>query len=332
MASPVATSGGRMPAPSRSQVSIPRPPSKACVPAESAAQRIQLTKRMASMDIGCRLGRAQPGREAAGERQLDPAVDDADGEGLDRHGRGRHDRLAGAHVEAPTVPRTDQHAVSGVEASLAQREVLVRAVVLDGEERAGVANEDDRRAVDLDGDQLAVAQLVGAQDAGVARGRDGHGAGERAKASSRGSVMSSMLQRSPSRPSPDSLTPPYGIASVRQVGTSLTMMPPTSSSSCARSAALREPVKTPHCRPKRLSLMACSASAKESTANRFTTGANASSLQIIASRGTSTRTVGVYQRPFGSPPTRARAPVAIASRTQPWVRSTAFSSTIVRTT
>ena len=61
-----------------------------------------------------------------------------------------------------------------------EREVLVRAVVLDREELAGVADEDDRRAVDLDRDQLAVAQLVGAQDARVAgRGRVDHVAGVR---------------------------------------------------------------------------------------------------------------------------------------------------------
>ena len=109
-------------------------------------------------------------------------------------------------------------------------------------------------------------------------------AGGGAKASSRGSVMSSMLQRSPSRPSPESLTPPYGIASVRQVGTSLTMIPPTSSSSWASSVWSSDAVKTPHWRPKRLSLIAASASANESTAKRLTTGAKASSEQIIASR------------------------------------------------
>ena len=63
--------------------------------------------------------------------------------------------------------------------------------------------------------------------------------------------MSSMLQRSPSRPSPESFTPPYGIGSMRQVGMSLTITPPTSSSSCARSVRSSDEVKSPHCRPKR---------------------------------------------------------------------------------
>ncbi len=140
--------------------------------------------------------------------------------------------------------------------------------------------------------------------------------------------MSSMLQRRPSRPSPESLTPPYGIASVRQVGMSLTMIPPISSSSWASSVWSSDDVKMPHWRPKRLSLISRSASAKESTAKRLTTGAKASSEQIIASRGTSARTVGPNHRPSASPRTSARAPDARASATQPSVRCTAFSSTI----
>jgi acyl-CoA reductase-like NAD-dependent aldehyde dehydrogenase len=36
----------------------------------------------------------------------------------------------------------------------------VRAVVLDGEELAAMANEDDRRAVDLDRDELEVGGII----------------------------------------------------------------------------------------------------------------------------------------------------------------------------
>jgi len=126
------------------------------------------------------------------------------------------------------------------------------------------------------------------------RGRDrprGDQSG-RAKASSRGSVMSSIDQRSPSRPSPESFTPPYGIGSVRQVGMSLTMIPPTSSSSWASSVRSRSLVKTPHCNPNWLSLICAIASAKSATGKRLTTGAKTSSPQTLASFGTSTRTVG----------------------------------------
>ena len=52
------------------------------------------------------------------------------------------------------------------------------AVVLHGEEFAGVPHQHDRRAVDLDRHQLPVAQLVGAQhaDVGHSNGQVGHGA------------------------------------------------------------------------------------------------------------------------------------------------------------
>ena len=40
--------------------------------------------------------------------------------------------------------------------------------------------------------------------------------------------MSSIAYRGPSRPSPESFTPPYGMWSIRYVGTSLINRPPTS--------------------------------------------------------------------------------------------------------
>ncbi len=46
----------------------------------------------------------------------------------------------------------------------------------------------------------------------------------------RGSVISSIADRIPSRPSPESFTPPYGIGSSRHAGVSPTISAPTSSS------------------------------------------------------------------------------------------------------
>ena len=48
--------------------------------------------------------------------------------------------------------------------------------------------------------------------------------------SMRGSVISSMAERIPSRPNPESLTPPKGMGSRRQLGVSPTIKAPTSSS------------------------------------------------------------------------------------------------------
>lgn len=52
----------------------------------------------------------------------------------------------------------------------------------------------------------------------------------------RSSVISCMAYRTPSRPTPDSFTPPYGITSTRIVGTSFTITAPTSSTFHARCA------------------------------------------------------------------------------------------------
>src|SRR5688572_3179057 len=134
-------------------------PTTSSVPADSAAQKIQLTKSSASIRIG-ELGSPALADEAAGQPQLDPAVDDPDREGLDGIGCRWDHGLAGADVETAAVPGADQHAVARVEARLAQREVAVTAVVLDCEELALMTDEHDGRAVDLDRDQLAVTQLI----------------------------------------------------------------------------------------------------------------------------------------------------------------------------
>ena len=69
---------------------------------------------------------------------------------------------------------------------------------------------------------------------------------------SRSSVISSTALAGPSRPRPESLTPPYGITSARQEGTSPTITAPTSSSSQARCARWRSRVNTPAWRPNRV--------------------------------------------------------------------------------
>src|SRR5574338_1013338 len=138
-------------------------PTTSSEPELSAAQKIQLTKGSASIDIGS----TSPGCETAGQADLHPAIVHAHREGLHRLGRRRHHRLATANVKTATVPGADQDLVARVEAGLRQREVLVGAVVLHREDLAGVTHQDDRRAIDLHRNQLPVAQLVGPQDAGV---------------------------------------------------------------------------------------------------------------------------------------------------------------------
>src|SRR5688572_32215604 len=98
--------------PSRSVI-----PTTSRVPADSAAQKIQLTKRSASIRIG-ELGGPAIAGQAAGQAELDPAVDDPDREVLDRIGCRWHHGLAGAHVETAAVPRADQHPVTRIEAGL----------------------------------------------------------------------------------------------------------------------------------------------------------------------------------------------------------------------
>ena len=63
------------------------------------------------------------------------------------------------------------------------------------------------------------------------------------------SVMSSIEYRSPSRPRPESFTPPYGIWSTRKLGTSPAITPPTSSSSNAIWMSPASRVNTPACSP-----------------------------------------------------------------------------------
>jgi hypothetical protein len=60
-----------------------------------------------------------------------------------------------------------------------------------------------------------------------------------------GSVISSIAYRSPSRPYPDSLEPPYGIWSARNADMSFTITPPTSSSRWASMARSMDDVNTP---------------------------------------------------------------------------------------
>ena len=69
---------------------------------------------------------------------------------------------------------------------------------------------------------------------------------------SRSSVISRTAHAGPSRVLPESLTPPYGIWSARNVGASLTVTPPNSRRPRASSAARRLDVKMPAWRPYRV--------------------------------------------------------------------------------
>ena len=65
----------------------------------------------------------------------------------------------------------------------------------------------------------------------------------------RGSVISSIAYRTPSRPKPEAFTPPYGKLSMRSDGASFTITAPTSSASKASSTQPTSRVKTEACRP-----------------------------------------------------------------------------------
>ena len=73
--------------------------------------------------------------------------------------------------------------------------------------------------------------------------------------------------------------------SIRHVGTSLTMTPPTSSTSNARSDCSRSAVKTPACSPYVESVDLRSASSKSANRNSPTSGAKTSCAQTFALRG-----------------------------------------------
>ena len=64
-----------------------------------------------------------------------------------------------------------------------------------------------------------------------------------------GSVMASTANGTPSRPTPERLLPPKGIASMRKSPVSLIITAPTRSRWATSSAASRSRVKTPACRP-----------------------------------------------------------------------------------
>ena len=68
-------------------------------------------------------------------------------------------------------------------------------------------------------------------------------------ATMRVTVISSIANRGPSRPIPESLTPPYGAMSDRKPGTSLMTMPPASIRSIAAYAVASDEVKMLQCSP-----------------------------------------------------------------------------------
>src|SRR4051794_29445801 len=102
--------------------------------------------------------------------------------------------------------------------------------------------------------------------------------------------------------------------------------PPTSSTRAAWKATCTSRVKTPACRPNRLSFTRAKASSSESTTSTTATGPNTSSQDTRASAGTPVSTVGAYVAPSRVPPLRTRAPADRASSTQDSTRRAADSS------
>ncbi len=123
----------------------------------------------------------------------------------------------------------------------------------------------------------------------------------RAIASRRRSVISSMAQRTPFRPSPESFTPPYGIASSRHVGASSTISAPTSS---ARNASWMCPASrvSQASNPSREAFTAAIASEKCSYSSTATTGPKISSSRIFIGECVTVKTVGRTIGPFRFPP------------------------------
>src|SRR5215217_3891451 len=92
--------------------------------------------------------------------QLDDAVLDGDREGLDRDVRGQCQWLSGAQVESRAVARALDGAALLVQLALDQLPVVVRAPVLDREERAGAVEDADLELLPLDEPVLARGQLL----------------------------------------------------------------------------------------------------------------------------------------------------------------------------
>jgi hypothetical protein len=84
----------------------------------------------------------------------DVVLIDAHREGVDGQVGGKRQCAAGAHVELRSVPRADNDALFGIEFSLGERAVVMRAAILDGAQLAVHVedpDEDVARADDLDG-------------------------------------------------------------------------------------------------------------------------------------------------------------------------------------
>src|SRR5215470_13624869 len=98
-------------------------------------------------------------------RHLDPdlSILDMDGIRRDRVAAGRHQALAGAHVEHPAMPRARQ--TGARELALAERPAVMGAAVVAGVDGVADADEDDARAVGLDEPGLPGRDLVEARHA-----------------------------------------------------------------------------------------------------------------------------------------------------------------------
>src|SRR5215210_5028483 len=96
--------------------------------------------------------------------QLDDAVLDRHREGVDGDVRRQCQGLSGAQVEARAVARALNRAGVLVELALHELAVVVRAAVLDREQRAAAVEDADLEVVPLDELALARGQLVEAAD------------------------------------------------------------------------------------------------------------------------------------------------------------------------
>src|SRR5580658_8022323 len=145
------------------------------------------------------------------------------------------------------------------------------------------------------------------------------------KTSKRGSVISSIAYRSPSRPSPDSFTPPYGMESIRNADISPAITPPTSSSSKALNNNFASCVNTPACKPYGESLTRRIASSNSSYGSTTTTGAKTSWQFTFMSGRVSVSTAGSRIEPVRLPPHSNFAPFAVASSIHAAARRAASS-------
>ncbi len=117
--------------------------------------------------------RSRPPRGPGRQRDLDPAVADAHGPGLERALGRAGGRMPVAHVEAGAV--RDAHELAALERAIAHRPGRVRAAQRDGVDRAFDPTQGDLAPVRLDGEEPALAELLVAGDGMMGDGEVFHG-------------------------------------------------------------------------------------------------------------------------------------------------------------